>query len=82
MKARQLPLSNLNNIPVEGMPEWVVVSGNSMDCAIGAAIIAKATGSVGATEIRNNPVCPPTFEDTGINKFAIIKRKNHELLRK
>jgi len=75
MKATQLPLSDLNGVPVKGMPDWIVISGNSMNCAIGAATMARATGSMGATEIHNNVVYPPDFKDTGIKEFAIVKRK-------
>jgi hypothetical protein len=35
----QLPLSNLNDVPVEGMEDFTVVSGNSMECAKGVESI-------------------------------------------
>jgi hypothetical protein len=70
----QLPLSNLNDIPVEGMEGFTVVSGNSMECARSAAIMAKATGSVGANEFRYFTVFPPAFKNRGIEFFAIVRR--------
>jgi hypothetical protein len=74
----QLPLSNLNNVPVEGMNGFTVVSGNSMECARGAAIMAMATGSVGANEFRYFTVFPPDFKSRGIEFFAIVKRDKKE----
>ena len=68
MDARQLPLSFLNNVPVEGIEGFVVVSGNNMEAARGAAAIAKATGSVGATEIHQQAYTNVIY------KFAIVKR--------
>jgi len=74
MNAIQLPISNLNDVPVEGMPNFTVVSGNDMDCAKGAASIALATGSKGATQFMNYALYPPEFKDNGVKYFAIVKR--------
>jgi len=74
MKAYQLPLSNLNNISIDGYPDFIVISGNSVECAKGAIAIAKATGSLGATEIHRNMGIAPEFKNLGINKFAIVKK--------
>lgn len=76
MNPIQLPLSNLNDVPVEGMLNFTIISGNNMDCAKGAASIASATGSVGATQILNHTINPPEFKDRGIKYFAIVKRNN------
>jgi hypothetical protein len=77
MNAIQLPLSNLNGVPVEGMPNFIVVSGNNMNCAKGAAAIASATGSVGASQFMRYTVHPPDFKDRGIKYFAIVKRNKN-----
>jgi hypothetical protein len=74
----QLPLSNLNDVPVEGMNGFTVVSGNSMECARGAAIMAKATGSTGANEFRYFTVFPPDFKSRGIEFFAIVRRNKKD----
>ena len=76
MEDTQLPLSCLNGIPVEGVPNFVVISGNSMEIAKSAANIARATGSMGASEFHRNTIFPPDFKDRGIREFAIVKRIN------
>lgn len=68
MDAVQLPLSSLNEVPVEGIEGFVVVSGNDMETARGAAAIARATGSVGAKEFHQQAYT------NVISKFAIVKR--------
>jgi F420-0:gamma-glutamyl ligase len=70
--ACQLPLSNLNNVLIE---DFIVVSGNSIECAKGAISIAKITGSKGATEIHRKVGPYPKFKNLGIQEFAIVKRK-------
>lgn len=76
MEDTQLPLSCLNGVPVEGVPNFEVVSGNSMEIAISAANMARVTGSIGMSEFHRHTIYPPDFKDNGIREFAIVKRIN------
>ena len=72
MTNNQLPLSTLNGVTLDEFPMYVIVSGNDIEVARAAIIMAKATGSKGASEIHRKLVTPDQLEI--IDKYAIVKK--------